>query len=168
MGCEQSVDISIDPDNATEKRTINPAETADLDVYVSTLPSPVASGLVVVKELGLFTGTCVRVKGIGNLNPGNADDVHKWALENAFESESAKSMAIGKLRTKAKQAGANAVLGLKVDMEADAWPNTSRSMTLATATGTACVLADTNALLLPSAGKCMYVGTYQPDGGAES
>mmetsp|Transcript_28463 Transcript_28463/g.66100 ORF Transcript_28463/g.66100 Transcript_28463/m.66100 type:complete len:162 (-) Transcript_28463:202-687(-) len=160
MGCEQSVDISIDPEKTTEKRTVDPTETADLDVYVSTLSSPVASGLVVTKELGLVSGTCVKVKGRGNLNPMKAEDVQKWALENSFESEGAKLMAIGKLRTKAKQAGANAVLGMKVDMESEEWPNTSRSMTTATATGTACILADTNALVLASEGKCLYVSTY--------
>ena len=153
MGCEQSVDIKVDSD--AHKRKIDPTEIANLDVYVSTLSSAVASGLVVVKEFGLVSGTCARVKGQGGLNAQEAADVKKWAIENTHESESAKSMAIAKLRTKAKRAGANAVLGLKVDMESNNWGN--RSMTLATATGTACTLADMNAIVLLSPENCLYV-----------
>ena len=155
MGCEQSVDIKVDSD--AHKRKIDPTEIANLDVYVSTLSSAVASGLVVVKEFGLVSGTCARVKGQGGLNAQEAADVKKWAIENTHESESAKSMAIAKLRTKAKRAGANAVLGLKVDMESNNWGN--RSMTLATATGTACILADMNGV-----GQTMQV--RPPGGGA--
>ena len=159
MGCEQSVDIKVDSD--AHKRKIDPTEIANLDVYVSTLSSAVASGLVVVKEFGLVSGTCARVKGQGGLNAQEAADVQKWAIRNTHESESAKSMAIAKLRTKAKQAGANAVLGLQVDMESNEWRfgkegRGLHSMTLATATGTACILADMNAIVLASPGNCLY------------
>ena len=162
MGCEQSVDIKVDSD--AHKRKIDPTEIANLDVYVSTLSSAVASGLVVVKEFGLVSGTCARVKGQGGLNAQEAADVKKWAIENTHESESAKSMAIAKLRTKAKQAGANAVLGLQVDMESNEWRfgkegRGLHSMTLATATGTACILADMNGV-----GQTMQV--RPPGGGA--
>ena len=158
MGCEQSVDIKVDSD--AHKRKIDPTEIANLDVYVSTLSKPVASGLVVAKVIGVLTGTCACAKGhVGangqGGNPENAADVQKWAIENTHESESAKSLAIAKLRTKAKRAGANAVLGLKVDMESNNWGN--RSMTLATATGTACTLADMNAIVLLSPENCLYV-----------
>ena len=162
MGSEQSVDIKVDSD--AHKRKIDPTEIANLDVYVSTLSSAVASGLVVVKEFGLVSGTCARVKGQGGLNAQEAADVQKWAIRNTHESESAKSMAIAKLRTKAKQAGANAVLGLQVDMESNEWRfgkegRGLHSMTLATATGTACILADMNGV-----GQTMQV--RPPGGGA--
>ena len=156
------MDIKVDSD--AHKRKIDPTEIANLDVYVSTLSSAVASGLVVVKEFGLVSGTCARVKGQGGLNAQEAADVKKWAIENTHESESAKSMAIAKLRTKAKRAGANAVLGLQVDMESNEWRfgkegRGLHSMTLATATGTACILADMNGV-----GQTMQV--RPPGGGA--
>lgn len=62
MGCTQS-DLTVDGEElAAQRSNIDPKETADLDVYVSTLSSPVASGLVVVQELGLITGTFMRAK----------------------------------------------------------------------------------------------------------
>ena len=63
MGCAASSDLTVDGEELAAQRTnIDPQETADLDVYVSTLSSPVASGLVVVQELGLITGTFMRAK----------------------------------------------------------------------------------------------------------
>ena len=42
MGCAQS-DLTVDGEAlAAERSNIDPQETADLDVYVSTLSSPVA------------------------------------------------------------------------------------------------------------------------------
>jgi hypothetical protein len=63
MGCAASSDITVDGEElAAQRSKIDPMETADLDVYVSTLSSPVASGLVIVQELGLITGTFMRAK----------------------------------------------------------------------------------------------------------
>jgi hypothetical protein len=91
----------------------------------------------------------------------------EWVTTNAIEAESARALAIGKLRSKAKRAGANAVLGLKVDIESDTYAGTLGS-TLVIAQGTACVVAVQaqpvatleDAITFASPGQCLYTGVY--------
>ena len=90
-------------------------------------------------------------------------------MTNAVEAESARALAIGKLRTKAKKAGANAVLGLKVDIESDSYGQGTLGSTLVIAQGTACVVAVeaqpvatlADAITFATPGQCLYTGVYQ-------
>jgi uncharacterized protein YbjQ (UPF0145 family) len=135
-GCE-SVDVSVDPEQAAKGRPKDPVETENLDIYVSTLGSPMVAGLVVVKEFGLVTGSFVKSKC------GTFQSPQEWVNSNALEAEKARSVAVGNVRKKAKEAGANAVIGLKIDVESTTRGQGSEwSMTYVVATGTAVLLSD--------------------------
>ena len=112
---DTAVDVSLDGDQISAMRkAVDPAEVADLDVYVSSLDTPRHPGVEVVKEFGLVTATYTRVKKSRAYTGSYAERVQQWAAENALETETARAMAIGKLRSKAKAAGANAVLALSL------------------------------------------------------
>ena len=67
---------------------------------------PRAAGVQIVQEYGLISATFTRIKASATFS------LAKWASDNAVEAESARAMALGKLRTKAKAAGANAVVDI--------------------------------------------------------
>lgn len=95
------------------------------------------AGLVVVKEFGLVTGSFVKSKC------GTFQSPQEWVNSNALEAEKARSVAVGNVRKKAKEAGANAVIGLKIDVESTTRGQGSEwSMTYVVATGTAVLLSD--------------------------
>ena len=78
------------------------------------------------------------------------------------QAESARALAMANLRAKAKRAGANAILGVKVDIEGDSLG--MLSYTLVVATGTAVVLNATaqGIVINPVPGQCLYAGVYEP------
>lgn len=106
---------------------------------------PRAAGVQIVQEYGLISATFTRIKASATFS------LAKWASDNAVEAESARAMALGKLRTKAKAAGANAVLGVKVDLETEEWGRGGGGMTTMMASGTAVLLAgDMGKVVLPA------------------
>ena len=167
----ESADVSLDGDAISAMRKdIDPAEVADLDVYVSSLTAPSFPGVLVVKEFGLVSSTFTRVKKAKAYTGKYEERVQQWAAENALEAETARAMAIGKLRTKAKAAGANAIFGLALDCEneqAERGPGGvgigAVGLTMMIATGTAVQLGgDLSGLVLALDDKhCLYAGPYE-------
>lgn len=133
-----SVDITVDDTQLAAARTFQPQELADLEVYCSTLPHPVAPDLRVVKELGFISSTFVRVKWRSSGN------IKSYVTQQAIEAESARSLAIGKLRSKAKNAGANAIFGIKMELETDG------PSTMVVASGTAVVVQGNASVIFPA------------------
>ena len=162
---QRTVDIAIDGAELAKQQGTDPKETVDIDIYVTTLNAPAAPGLHVVREMGLVSATYTRAK-----QKLHTINVKQWVVENALEAESARALAIASLRTKAKQAGANAVLGIKLDLEGDSLG--AMSYTLVTASGTAVVLADSSGatdlvpveavVIAQDATQCLYAGAYAP------
>jgi len=135
---DNSVDISVDDTQLAAARTFEPQELADLEVYCSTLPHPVAPDLRIVKELGFVSSTYVRVK------MRNSGGLKSYITQQAIEAESARSLAIGKLRSKAKNAGANAIFGIKLELETDG------PSTMVIASGTAVVIQGNASVIFPA------------------
>ena len=176
------LDVSVDGEALAASRTdINPLEFADLDVYVSTLTSLASPNLRVACELGYISATYTRCKQ-RRLVGGMQSMITQWVAESAMEAESARALAMGKLRSKAKQAGANAILGVKIDIEGDSVGNGSLSYTLVVATGTAVIVEPASGsvpegqpvslnaiggIVVPeSPDQCLYSGVYKGMRGA--
>ena len=165
----ENADVSLDGDAlAAMRKAIDPAEVADLDIYVSSLNAPRVPGVEVVKEFGLITATYTRVKKVQSYQGSYEQRVRQWAAENALEAETARALALGSLRSKAKSAGANAILSLAWDCETEEGPGGPGGlggvgMTIMIATGTAVLLAgDLSGLALPPDDKhCLYAGAYE-------
>jgi uncharacterized protein YbjQ (UPF0145 family) len=167
MCCEaKDDDIAID---ATQLESNDPREVADIDIYVSTLTSPLSTDLKVVREMGLISTTFVRAKRTLQYK-----GFENWVIEQSKEAESARALAMASLRTKAKSAGANALFGVKLDIEGEQLDGRS-GYTLIVATGTAVVLSNAeqqpltaiSCVVVPqSAEQALYVGNYK--GGSAS
>ena len=63
-----------------------------------------------------------------------------WSKEYEEEIANARADAVNEMMNRAKKIGANAIIGIKVDVESIAMSNDRSSMIIVTATGTAVVL----------------------------
>jgi uncharacterized protein YbjQ (UPF0145 family) len=82
------------------------------DIYISTLGDIKMPGATIKRELGCVTATVLKQRG----HAGGGGMAGMYAAELA-EAEKCRALAISKLRLKAGNAGGNAILGLKLDLE---------------------------------------------------
>lgn len=104
------------------------------EVLVATTPT--IPGYKVKKVLGIVTGTTVRTRGLGGKIVASLQSLVGGEVASfTREIEKAREEAIERLKAKAKEMGANAVLG--VDIETS---DVFASVVLVSATGTAAVV----------------------------
>jgi len=100
---------TVDAEKAIQNIKQDEIVFMNLDVFISTLDKCHQEGIHVVSDYGFITANnCTRKVFDGNL-----------LTSVAIASETARSLALANLRLKAKSIGANAVLGLKLDIEND-------------------------------------------------
>jgi uncharacterized protein YbjQ (UPF0145 family) len=124
------VSTTVDPDY---HKTNDESTTKDLDIFMST--TDVIGDMQVRKNFGMVSSTYAGTKdrNLGMVN---------WPIlvgNIADGVELVRSNALAGLRSKAKMIGANAVIGVRIDVE-----NTDigiRSISVAVATGTAVLLS---------------------------
>lgn len=107
------------------------ADTSDM--LVMTTPAP--AELKIAKIFGLVTGLTVRSRGIGGKFTASIEAMGGGEITSyVSEVEKARFEAIERMKAKAAELGANAVIG--VDVETSSMGQTN-SMMLIAATGTA-------------------------------
>jgi uncharacterized protein YbjQ (UPF0145 family) len=123
------VSTSTDP---TFRKPLDKDTLNDLDVFLST--TDVIGDMQVIKNFGMVsathTGTKSRQQSYG---------IPEMIANSAAGAESVRAHAFASLRARAKLIGANAVLGVKIDLESTdhGW----HTISVAIATGTAVLLS---------------------------
>lgn len=102
---------------SSDQITIEDSCKQDLDIFLSSLAQPPPGGIQ--QDMGLIS---VIVGKIRNVSVRRVGAPHIWQQKqleaDMAEMERARGLAFAKLRKKAKQLDANAILNIKVDLEA--------------------------------------------------
>ena len=106
---------------SSDQIKLDETDKQDLDVFISSLSTPPA-GSKIVMDHGLMSVIVGKMRqpmiyGAGLQGLSYQTRLQRKLEGDMAEMERARGMAFGKLRAKAKQLDANAVLNIKIDLE---------------------------------------------------